>query len=175
MQVRTIALCSVGLIVAGLWLRGCDDTTLTPPGNHQPALAKPLGPEDQLHISYGRDRIVVQTRTETKTAYVPPSGRTDVTVRNDGTVSVNIKNKGLTLEPGFGGMLSDQSYFVVDAQVLYWNRFSAGPGIGITPHARVVGLANAAYRLDQLRLPNTSLFVAVTHEKNVGVGIRVRF
>ena len=176
MQVRTLALTSVGLIVAGLWLRGCDDTTVTQTSpNDQPASVRPLGPEDQLHVSYRPNQIVVHTRTETKKAYVPTAGRASVTVRTDGTVSVDIKNKGLTFEPGLGVMLSDRAYFTVDAQVLYWNRFSAGVGLGITNGPRATGFISGAYRLDQLKLPNTSVYVAVTHDKKVGAGIRVRF
>ncbi len=174
MQVRTIALTSVSLLIAGLWLRGCkDDQTL--PMSQAPASVKPLGPEDQLHVSYRRNRITVQTQDEVKTAYVPDAGKTAVTVKTDGTVSVDIKNKGVTFEPGFGVLFGERTYFAVDAQLLYWNRCSAGIGLGAAPHSKLVGFVNGAYRLDQLKMPNTSLYVAFTNEKQVSVGIRWRF
>jgi hypothetical protein len=57
----------------------------------------------------------------------------------------------------------------------YWNRTSLFVGLGFHDNPVVVGYGALGYQLDQLRMPNTTIFTGITTRKNPIVGLRWAF
>jgi hypothetical protein len=157
------ALIGVGL----LFLRGCFvDKTV-------PSFKLPLAEETLAQIAMEDHHIAIRTHRETKAAYVPDAGGVTAEVNKKGDIKLNVRNKGLTFKPVAGVMVSNQVRGVVGAQVGYWNRFELYVGGGFPKPVAFVGLG---YRLDQIKYAqNTSLAVAYTSDKTLGLNILVRF
>lgn len=63
--------------------------------------------------------------------YIPPEGNVDVKVSSSThNVDFDIKNKGFTVRPGFGGIYDRNALLLQgDVKLAYWSRFSAGAGL----------------------------------------------
>jgi hypothetical protein len=98
--------------------------------------------------------------------YVPPEGSVTITPVNpsksiDDLVKIYYQTIGWTFEPGIQTLLLQEPNLGLDAKIFYAYRFGlnvgfvAGPGLnlGITPDVSV------SYRLDQVHLRNTEVFV----------------
>ena len=126
---------------------------------------------EELKITVQDRRVTVQTPTGSDSKYVPEGGKATVVLTTDSTVELQVKSMGFMMRPVVGTLLTKQSYFVLGAQVYYWNRLEIYGGASY-PWAAWVG---AGYRLDQIRLNNTSVYVAYNTRKEIGGGLLLRF
>lgn len=159
-------LASVLAVTGWLAFRGCK--------NPVPVLdmSKPLSQEDVLHVGIMDRVITVRTKTETESLYVPDKGSAKVSIDDKGNVTLDVKNKGFTLVPAVGLLVTSHIDGALGLQLGYWNRLELYGGLTAP---RLSGFAGAGYRLDQLRLRNTSIYVAYTTRKEIGVGVMVQF
>jgi len=137
-------------------------------------LDEPLREEEASRIVIEDRKISVLSKKGTKASYVPSSGHAVVSTKKDGDVHIDVKQGGFSLQGGFGAHYSDVPRLTLDLQLAYYRRFGFHVGIGaanarpaVTPYAAV------SYRLDQIRLANTSLVVGVTARKEPLLGLRV--
>lgn len=155
------------LVLVVLVVRGCK-------APQPPAKAtEPLQPNEIARVVVEPRRVAVTTKEGTKTQYVPAHGSVVASVDKTGAVSVAVKNKGFSHNVGIGGAYADRFRGVLDVEVLYWDRFGVCVGLGIADSPVVSPYLAAAYRLEQLKLDNTSLFVGMTAKKDFIIGLRV--
>lgn len=139
-------------------------------------LEEPLQETEASRVVVEDRKISVLSSKGTKAAYVPSSGHVVVSTKKDGQVDIHVKQAGLSLQAGFGGIFSDTARLSLDLQLAYWRRIGAHCGVAISDaHPAVVPFFAASYRLDQLRLSNTSLLVGVTTRKEPLLGLRLEF
>lgn len=153
--------------IALLFVRGCfNDKTV-------PSFKLPLAEETLAQIAVDSHRIAIRTHTDTQAAYIPDAGGVTAEINREGRINLNVKNKGLTLKPVAGLMVTTSARGIVGVQVAYWNRCELYVGGGFP---KPVAFVAAGFRLDQIKyLQNTSLAVAYTSSKELGLGILVRF
>jgi hypothetical protein len=104
-----------------------------------------------------------------------------VTLGKDGKLNVYARNKGFVFEPGVAlGIDEKDSLLGLDAQFFYWNRLGLLSGMSAPPRdgLRIEDLrvhAGVCYVLDQLKMPNTSLFMGYNTKRRITLGARVSF
>lgn len=165
--VTKYGLIGAAVLVLILWLKGC----FTPP--LPPAFNQPLPTDTSSQIVVESRHIAIRTPTESRVGYVPESGSAVAEVKTNGTINLRINNKGFTVRPVIGFMVTDRLRLAGGLQVGYWNRFELYLG-GAGPH--IIGFVAGGYRLDQIKyLQNTSVYVAYTTDKYIGTGLMLRF
>jgi hypothetical protein len=134
----------------------------------------PLTDEELARLALKPHHVAIRDKDGVKAAYVPKSGHATVTIKKDGTTVLSVKNKGTSFELGLGFIYADRLRLSADVQLLYWNRFSAHVGIGAGDYApALVPYAAIGFRLDSIRLQNTSLILGYSARKTFVVGLRV--
>ncbi len=153
----------VGVLVLALaYIFGIDRRTVLPlqPSDTQPAVVL-------------RNRtLTVRTPTGTETLFVPD--RAEIKVRTSGRVEVEVRDSGLTFQPGIGAAYDGQILLAADAKVAYWRQWGAVVGLAGTGH-RFMGYGGASWTFSYERLNNTSLFVAYSTRSTVLGGVRIGF
>lgn len=135
---------------------------------------EPLKSTEASRVVVEDRKISVLSSRGTKAAYVPSSGHAVVSTSKDGNVEIAVKQKGFSLQGGFGGIYSDAPRLALDVQWAYYRRFGFHCGIaGGDARPAIVPFFAVSYRLDQIRLSNTSLMVGVTTRKEPVIGLRV--
>lgn len=164
------------LIVLVLQLREFifdNDFGLTPAGQSQ------LAPDDSLLVTVDQGKVRVEKRTkegsEVSLIDLPPSGSSQISVKNKGEVVVKNKTAGVDFQLGGGFLVTDRLYGALDGEIAYFGRLSLHAGVGIRSASDVIGYVGGGYRLDQLRLNNTSVVAGFTTQKTLFVGCVVRF
>lgn len=162
------------LLVAILWIV---DKLNKSVNDLLPASVTTLKEDEAEKVIIDKGRLIVVTPDGIRQpVHVPPSGRVVATRMKDGTMEIKVKNKGLSVELGGGLLYSDTVRAGLDIQVAYWDRFGLHVGVaGAKAKPVLIGQAMVSYRLDQVRLQNTSLYLSVTTLKMPGVGFRVEF
>lgn len=123
-----------------------------------------------------KDRTIsVKTDKDTKASYVPSSGHAVVEVHKDDSVDIHVKDKGFDLQLGGGFYYADRFRVGLDTQVFYWNRFSGHVGVGFGSSPVIVPFGLIAYKLDRLRLANTSVGIGYALNKYWVCGLRFEF
>lgn len=134
----------------------------------------PLTDDEIARLALKPHHIAIKTREGVKAAYVPKSGHATVTIKKDGTTVLSVKNKGTSFELGLGAIYADKLRLSCDLQLIYWNRFSGHLGVGVGTYApALVPYVAVGYRLDGIRLQNTSLILGYSARKTFVVGLRV--
>lgn len=134
----------------------------------------PLAPQEASRVVVENRVVTVRTVTGIHALYVPSSGHAVISTKKDGDVKLDVKQTGVSLEAGFGGLYADCPRLTLDLQLAYWRRFGFHVGIaGADAHPAILPYAALSYRLDQLRLANTSVVVGVTVRKEPLIGLRV--
>jgi len=113
--------------------------------------------------------------TEVKTRYIPADGGARVTIHNDGTVNVKVRNKGLAMSPGLGVYYADTLRPSLDLNVAYWNRLGVNVGLGFGKHPGAVPFIAVNYAWGNVRFQNTSIMAGYDARRYWLVGARVRF
>lgn len=135
---------------------------------------EPLTATEASRVVVEDRKISVLSKKGTKAAYVPSSGHAVVSTSKDGDVKISVKQAGFSLQSGLGGSYADTGRFTLDLQIAYWRRIGFHAGVGFADaHPAAVPFFAVSYKLDQLRLTNTSLFVGVTTRKEPVFGVRV--
>lgn len=141
-------------------------------------LAKTLAPDDKAKTVITGDTVVSVSRrpgtkeVEGKERYLPIEGKTEITVKENGEVTVNVRNKGFCFRPAigyasFGGNFSP----VFDVGLAYWNRYGAVVGTGIERGTFARPYAGVKYQI----IRNTGVFVGYSIAKDIVAGVRLTF
>jgi hypothetical protein len=139
-------------------------------------VSAPLATTEASRIVVADHKISVLSKKGAQAAYVPSSGYAVVSTAKDGNVAISVKQTGFSLQAGLGGIYADCPRLTLDLQLAYWRRFGAHVGLGFAnAHPTVVPFFAASYRLDGIRLSNTSLLVGVSVRKDPVVGVRIEF
>ncbi len=139
-------------------------------------LEEPLGATEASRVVLEDRKISVLSSKGTKAAYVPSSGHAVVSTSKDGDVRIDVKQTGFSVQAGMGGIYADTARLTLDLQFAYYRRFGFHLGIaGADVRPAISPYAAFSYRLDQLRLANTSVVVGMTFRKEPLVGCRVEF
>lgn len=135
----------------------------------------PLKEDEAARIVVKNRTVSVLTDKGAKAAYVPSSGHAAVTVKTDGDVEIRVKRTGFGFQLGGGLLYGDTLRGALDLELAYSGRLGLHGGLAIAPtHGpAVVPYLALGYKLDRLRLDNTSLLVGVTARKSWIVGIAV--
>ena len=137
-------------------------------------LEEPLQETEASRVVLEDRKISVLSSKGTKAAYVPSSGHAVVSTSKDGSVNITVKQKGFALQAGFGGVYADTARLTLDLQFAYWRRVGFHVGIaGADARPATSPYAAVSYRLDQIRLANTSLVAGITTRKEPLFGLRV--
>jgi hypothetical protein len=134
---------------------------------------EPLQVHEAARIVVADRKVSALTSSGAKATYVPSSGHTVISVQKDGTTKMTVKNKGLSLQAGLGGVYADRLRLTADLQVGYWNRTSVHLGLAIADAPVVVPYVALGYRLDRIRLNNTSVIVGISARKDIVLGVRI--
>lgn len=157
---------AIAVLMLVLGVRGCiKDRQI-------PSFDTPLT-QDVLSQTLIQDRhIVVRTQKETKAAYVPDDGSAVASVDKEGHITLDVKSFGLSFRPELGMLVTDRLRGALGAQLGYWDRFEIHAGVAMP---KFVAYGCLAYRLDQLKLRNTSIGVVYTTDKALGVAVLLKF
>jgi hypothetical protein len=132
----------------------------------------------KVTINLNTKTISSTKRTKTgkiKSSILSDGGRNaTITVKNDGTVTVNAETHGGIFEPGAVVFMSDTLRGGLDVQLYYWHRWSLSTGIGTDGHnADLYGAINYVLPFEQFS--NTSLLVGYSGRRALVVGVRIKF
>jgi hypothetical protein len=131
---------------------------------------------EETRVTVAHNVVTATTKQGTIKKYLPSAGSATVSVKEDGVVTLETKNKGASLQLGGGIGYDNQPRITLDLQTLYWNRLGGHLGLGFgRVQPIVVPFVAASYRLDQLRLDNSSVMVGITLNKDPFVGVRWEF
>ncbi len=135
---------------------------------------EPLKPAEASRVVVQDRKVSVLSSKGAKAAYVPSSGFAVVSTAKDGDVHITVKQTGFSIQAGLGGAYADCPRLTLDLQLGYWRRFAFHVGIGGAPaRPAVVPFVAASYRLDAIRLSNTSIMAGITMRKDPVIGVRV--
>lgn len=160
----------IGLIVSlvlFLVVRSCQR-----PGSLPASPGTLLSEDDRARITVDKHVIVVKTDEGATTKYVPNNGSATVSVSKKGSVTLAVTNKGFSFDPVIGVFGATHLEPTLGLQLGYWNRWETYVGVK-GPYWGAWG--GIGYRLDQLTLDNTSVYVGYSTTKEIGAGILVRF
>lgn len=163
----------VGLMVMGL-------VTLLAKCSTQP---KPLGkspvvllPNEAARLILSPHTLITVTPKGATTQYVPPDSTTTISVGKDGKVTTHVQTFGVTVKLGGGIGYADKLRFDLDLQLAYAGRFGGHIGCGFSKSPLLLPFVAGSYRLDQIKLPNTSLLIGKTIGNQAWIfGIRTEF
>lgn len=138
---------------------------------------KELKPDDRVMVVVGPTAVVEVRRGKDgkpsgKSRYVPPEGKTDVTIKESGEVVVHVKTKGLTFRPGIGAAaFNGRLAPVLDLKLAYWGRFGGIVGTGLSGPTILRPYGAVSYQVYN----NTALFLGCSVASDVVAGIRLAF
>jgi hypothetical protein len=159
------------VLISGLWL--WDFFRKEPIAEE--VTATPLKEDEAARVVIKNRQVSVLTDKGAKATYVPSSGHAAVTVKTDGEVEIRVKRTGFGFQLGGGIVYDDTLRGALDLQFAYSGRLGLHTGLAVAPSygPAVVPYLALGYKLDRLRLDNTSLLVGVTARKSWLVGIAV--
>jgi len=92
-----------------------------------------LSDQLQASISINNGKVTILYRDREKIKYVdrylPPEGDGTINIGTDGTIEVNVKDKGFTFLPQLGLGVASSVHPQVAARLAYWNRYGLGLGL----------------------------------------------
>ena len=98
--------------------------------------------------------------------------KVEVTVSDNNTITVKERTRGLLWEPGIGLFYSkDTLNLGLDLQFLYWRKYGASIGVGISNDSKLSTYISCNYNI----YSNTSLFVGINDIMNPVFGLKVSF
>jgi hypothetical protein len=151
-------LVAAALLVLVLVIRGCINDRKPPE-----SFKEPLATSTTAQVVINDRHVAVRTHKETKATYVPDDGEATIRVFEHGDIDLRVTSSGFTMRPVIGGMISTKLRLAAGAQLFYWNRFEVYGGLGVgfvnSKVSDCVAFGAIGYRLDQLKLRNTSLCI----------------
>jgi hypothetical protein len=139
-----------------------------------PPAAHVLAPNEAERLIIQDHKLITVTPKGSTVQYVPPEGTTTISIDKKGKATVHVQAAGFTHHLGGGIIYADRLRGTLDIEGYFLARFGAHIGIGIANGPVLMPYAALSYRLDQVKLPNTSLVLARTLNY-WGVGLRVAF
>lgn len=98
--------------------------------------------------------------------------KVEVTVSDNNTITIKERTRGLLWEPGIGLFYSkDTLNLGLDLQFLYWRKYGASIGVGISNDSKLSTYISCNYNI----YSNTSLFVGINDVINPVFGLKVSF
>ena len=156
-----------GLVVLILSFKSCTKPTVTPTG--------PLPPGVDKVITIKNGETIIQTKKEEK---IIRGGReTVVTIKDDQTINIKVKDKGFGVAPMFGGAVNSTGpKLTLGAELAYYKQLSLIGGIGFDNRLKnTVGFVGAGYTPQLKYMKNTMAWVGVDTGKFVIGGCSWRF
>lgn len=105
--------------------------------------------------------------------------RAQVTEKVDGTLDIEVPNKGWVLEPGLTIASADGLRFGLDTQFAYWKRWGLLAGFTIPTEGRTINRlrlhTGISYSPTNKWFPNTSIYGGIDTNASPIVGVRTRF
>jgi hypothetical protein len=103
-----------------------------------------------------------------------------IAVTEKGDVIISAPQKGFIFEPGLCAFTtSERQYVGLDVQWYFWKRWGVYSGAGMGTQSRQirinVNLIGVGYTFNNKFFSNTSVFTALTLDKKLSAGIRVKF
>jgi len=141
-----------------------------------------LEEDDQAKVIIGNNKVTVVKRNPNgtnniSTKYIPDHAT--VTLKKDGTIDFKVQNFGFEAAPGIGVIGTSIGGAVsLDLQFMYWKRtaLTAGIGVQMVAHPKVMPFVAVAYRLPWDVVSNTSVIAGYAPlQKSPVLGLRVRF
>lgn len=122
--------------------------------------------------------IVIQKAGEQPVEYVGVK-KAKLTKFDDGEVELDVKNKGLGLEPGFVLTAGDGLRLGLDVEYAYWKRWGLLAGFTYPVQGRSLdrmrGHLGLSYDLPSRWLSNSSVWGGIDTGKNPALGFRTKF
>lgn len=134
-----------------------------------------LPANDVLRAEIKEHQITLTSATKEETLYLPESGSAVIELHKDRTWNYHVTTHGLTRRFGGGIIYADRLRASLDMQGYYWNRLGFHVGVGFANSPVVSPFVAVSYRLDRLKLNNTSVMVGVSVSKDVVYGLRLEF
>lgn len=171
------------LIVLGLMLKDY----ITPMIPRTPTPTERLKPDERqkVVITAGGDVARVERKKgkdgkEEQVAYRDTGAReTQIIIKEDGTLQVTQKTKGLIFEPGVGIAFDREPLVTLDAQFYFVRNLGLVGGVAVPADSfrgdKLRLYVGGVYRLPFKAFRNTSVVAAYSTKRTVQVGIRVRF
>lgn len=130
-------------------------------------------------VIYMDDRIIVLQKAGEEPKQYVGVRKAKITKFDDGEVKVNVKNKGLGLEPGVAIGVGDGLRLGLDVKWAYWRRWGLLLGATIPVNERrldrVRGHIGLGYDIPNRWLSSTSFWGGLDSNKTPIMGIRARF
>ena len=137
--------------------------------------------KSKVIVKPGRTEIITRDGDKQVIETKPGTRDTVVTVGKDGKVKVYAPTIGFIFEPGISfGIDEKDSLLGLDSQFFYWRKLNLLGGFAAPPyhgmkHKDIRAYAGISYSLMDIKLPNSSFFIAYNTKKAIMVGARVRF
>lgn len=130
-------------------------------------------------VIYMDDRIIVIQKAGEKPKQYTGVKRAKITKFDDGEIEVNVKNKGLGLEPGFTVAVGDGLRLGLDVEYAYWKRWGLLGGVTVPVTRRslneVRGHLGVSYDIPNRWLSSTSVWGGLDTSKTPLLGLRTKF
>jgi hypothetical protein len=134
-----------------------------------------LKPDEKGRLTVEGNKVTITTDKGTKE--INGVRHTDVTLKKDGSVVLNVREKGFMFEPGLSASITDNGPRAgVDVGFAYWRRLDLI--IGVAFNNKLVdtrGYLAVGYTPSVKWLSNTDFFVGITTSKAPIGGVRLRF
>lgn len=135
-----------------------------------------LSPNETTRLILSPHKLITVTHDGAKTQYVPPDSTVMFSINKTGQVTTHIQTFGVTAKLGGGVAYADKLRFDLDIQLGYAGRFGGHIGCGFGRTPLLLPFVAGSYRLDQIKLPNTSAFLGKTIGNPAWIfGIRTEF
>lgn len=131
--------------------------------------------KQKIIIDHKKKEVIKITRKNDGTVEKNKSSgvrKTEVTVSDNNIVTIKERTRGVICEPGIGLFYSkDKLNLGLDLQFLYWRKYGASIGVGISNDYRLSTYIGCNYNI----YSNTSIFVGVNDIINPVFGVKVAF
>lgn len=135
-----------------------------------PDTVLPKDSDSKVIIKPGETKII--TKWKVQREFVPAEGRTELDVKEDGTVSVRTKTKGFAARPGLGLVYTHPRLVpALDIKLIYHNRLGMAAGVPIRKDLWRQPYVAATYQISA----NTAGFIGINNKKKIVFGLRVGF
>lgn len=145
---------------------------------------KPVTFTGPTKITNDGDTIVVHQKDKPDTKiFQPDPDTTIITTDKDGKVTIIVRQFGVGFDPGVGLGLSSRPRVALDARFVYFKRFGANAGLGLSldktdyRDGRILDIVSPYVGVSWVpftRFSNTSLVAAYAMDKHAFVFVRVR-
>jgi len=132
----------------------------------------------KANVYMDRNIVVIQQKDKEPKVYVGVK-EAHLTKFDDNEIKVDIKNKGLGIEPGFTVAAGDGLRMGLDIEAIYWRRWGLLTGFTVPVQRRTFdglrGHAGIGYDLPSAWFSNTSIWGGIDTNRTPMIGLRTKF